>query len=147
MREVLPGLVDGAPERYRGLGLSDLASEMHETLRATGQMSLQAQAFSRLPEQKMKNADAYAHMVRGTVAPTRLAELAGRTVAVGVVPYPPGIPLLMPGECAVEDADPCIGYLRALEDFDRRYPGFEHDLHGVVHHRGEYVIDCVKQPA
>lgn len=37
-----------------------------------------------------------------------------------------------------------IGYLRALEEFDRLFPGFEHDLHGVDHVGGDYVITCVE---
>jgi arginine decarboxylase len=147
LREAMPALLDSDSERYGALGLRDLAREMHRTLRETGQLHLQAQAFSRLPQQTMTNADAYAHVVRGTIEPTRLADVAGRTVAVGVVPYPPGIPLLMPGESAGGADEPFIGYLRALEEFDRRFPGFEHDLHGVEHVAGDYVIDCVKDGA
>jgi lysine decarboxylase/arginine decarboxylase len=66
-----------------------------------------------------------------------------RTVAVGVVPYPPGIPLLMPGEQTGDDNGPWLGYLQALQDFDRRFPGFEHDTHGVESIDGEYVVLCV----
>ena len=141
---VLPGLLDVDTERYGRMGLADLAAQMHDTLKKTKQMQLQAQAFSRLPAQTMANADAYAHLVRGTVRPVRLADIAGRTVAVGVVPYPPGIPLLMPGENAGPADGPFIGYLQALEEFDRLFPGFEHDLHGVDRVRGDYVICCVE---
>jgi len=144
LREALPSLVRDHPDRYGSSGLADLGAEMHATLRETGQMKSQAEAFSRLPAQTMTNADAYAHVVRGSVEPVRLAEIAGRTVAVGVVPYPPGIPLLMPGENAGAADEPFIGYLRALEEFDRRFPGFEHDLHGVEHEGGDYVVSCVK---
>ena len=38
-----------------------------------------------------------------------------------VVPYPPGIPILMPGE-NVETST--VEYLEALQAFDRRFPGF-----------------------
>jgi arginine decarboxylase len=139
----LPGLLDVDAARYGQIGLADLAGQMHDTLKKTNQMQLQAEAFSRLPAQTMTNADAYAHVVRGTVRPVRLADIAGRTVAVGVVPYPPGIPLLMPGENVGSADGPFIGYLRALEEFDRLFPGFEHDLHGVDHVGGEYMITCV----
>ena len=61
------------------------------------------------------------------------------------VPYPPGIPMLMPGENAGAADGPFIGYLRALEEFDRLFPGFEHDLHGVDHIGGDYVITCVEE--
>jgi hypothetical protein len=55
-------------------------------------------------------------------------ELEGRVAAVGLVPYPPGIPVLMPGEEA--NAAVCA-YLQGLEAFDDRFPGFEHEIHGI----------------
>jgi arginine/lysine/ornithine decarboxylase len=42
--------------------------------------------------------------------------------------YPPGIPVLMPGEEA--NAAVCE-YLQGLEAFDDRFPGFEHEIHGL----------------
>lgn len=67
-----------------------------------------------------------------------------RTVAVCVMLYPPGIPLLMPGEKASEEA---VDYLRALQDFDRRFPGFEHEVHGVEPKDGQYLIYCLDRSA
>ena len=55
-------------------------------------------------------------------------ELEGRVAAVGLVPYPPGIPVLMPGEEA--NAAVCA-YLQGLEAFDDKFPGFEHEIHGL----------------
>jgi len=54
-----------------------------------------------------------------------------RTVAVQTVPYPPGIPLMMPGEKAGADKRALIDYLLAMELFDSHFPGFGHDNHGV----------------
>ena len=42
-----------------------------------------------------------------------------------------GIPLIMPGENAGPADGPALGYLKALEGFDRQFPAFEHDSHGV----------------
>jgi arginine decarboxylase len=62
------------------------------------------------------------------------------------VPYPPGIPLLMPGEHAGEPDGPVLGYLRALQHLDRTFPGFGHDIHGVEPVAdGTYRILCVKE--
>jgi len=91
----------------------------------------------------MPNCDAFAHVVRGTVEPVKLDAAAGRTSALGVVPYPPGIPLLMPGEGLGAADGPFMAYLKALQEFDRRFPGFEHDLHGVEHEDGDYVLTVV----
>ena len=60
------------------------------------------------------------------------------------MPYPPGIPLLMPGENAGPRDGPVLGYLKALEAFDQRCPGFAHDIHGVELVEGRYRILCLK---
>jgi arginine/lysine/ornithine decarboxylase len=91
----------------------------------------------------MKNADAFAHVVHGTVGSVRLDDAADRTTAGGIVPYPPGIPLLMPGENLGAPDGPHVAYLKALQKFDRRFPGFEHDLHGVSHDDGDYILTVI----
>lgn len=62
-----------------------------------------------------------------------------------MVPYPPGIPMLMPGENAGEADGPLLGYLKALEEFDKRFPGFAHDTHGVVVEEERYKVLCIKK--
>ena len=74
-----------------------------------------------------------------------VADLAGRTLATGVVPYPPGIPLMMPGENAGPSGGALIGYLKALEAFDDRFPGFGHDTHGIEIEDGVYHALVVRQ--
>jgi len=65
-----------------------------------------------------------------------------------VVPYPPGIPLLMPGERAGAGDGPILGYLKALQDFDRKFPGFGYDIHGVRRGTGGgYEVMCVQRHA
>ena len=143
LSRVLPAVVAGAPRVYGSMGLADLAREMHETLGETGQLDALHAAFGTLPTPELKNADAFAHVVHGTVEQVTLAAAAGRTTAVGVVPYPPGIPLLMPGEnCGAPDG-PHIAYLNALQEFDRRFPGFEHALHGVGRNDGDYILTVI----
>jgi arginine/lysine/ornithine decarboxylase len=70
--------------------------------------------------------------------------MAERTATVMVVPYPPGIPILMPGESAGAADGPLLQYLAALQTFDKRFPGFEHDIHGVERDaHGNYAIECL----
>ena len=54
--------------------------------------------YTTLPEMTLRPADAYDRLVRGRVESVEIDKLMGRTLAVMVVPYPPGIPLIMPGE-------------------------------------------------
>ncbi|MEO7940083.1 MAG: arginine decarboxylase, partial [Burkholderiaceae bacterium] len=98
-----------------------------------------------LPVPVLSPVGAYEQLVNGRVESLALAQFAGRTVATGVVPYPPGIPLLMPGENAGEATGPMLGYLKALESFDAEMPGFAHDTHGVEIVDGRYQILCITQ--
>jgi arginine/lysine/ornithine decarboxylase len=88
---------------------------------------------------------AYQHLVRGEIEHVALDELADRVLATSVVPYPPGIPMLMPGETTGAADGPYLSYLRALASWDRRFPGFGHDTHGVENRRGTYYVQCLKQ--
>jgi arginine/lysine/ornithine decarboxylase len=144
LKEVLPGLIHDHPERYRGMGLRDLADQMFSQMKASKQTHLLAQAFSTLPRPEMTPSNAYSRLVHDEVEPVAVDKMANRIVATGVVPYPPGIPMLMPGEDAGPDDGPYLGYLRALQAWDRLFPGFGHDIHGVENIDGTYHIYCLK---
>jgi arginine decarboxylase len=59
---------------------------------------------------------------------------------------PPGIPVLMPGESVGEEDGPLLRYLGALESFDRHFPGFGSETHGVTRDpdTGDYLIECLR---
>ena len=147
LEQSIPGLVDSNPERYGSMGLRDLADEMFAQLKSSRQTQCMAQAFSTLPEARMTPADAYRELVLDNIEHVELANLADRVVATSVVPYPPGIPMLMPGESFGPDNGPYLGYLRALKAWDARFPGFGHDTHGVENRDGEYFVQCLKAGA
>jgi lysine decarboxylase/arginine decarboxylase len=111
--------------------LRDLADRMFAAMRELGTTRLMGDAYRGPADADAAAVAAFEELVRGNVERVTLAELAGRTAATGVVPYPPGIPLLMPGEQAGADDGPIIGYLRALERYDALFPGFEHHTHGI----------------
>jgi hypothetical protein len=131
LRDAPPRLAAAHPERYGTLGLADLCDEMHHALRTERMPALLDSAFDALPEAKLSPADAYRRLVRGRTERLSLAAMRDRTATVMVVPYPPGIPILMPGESSGPADGPLLQYLSALEAFDKRFPGFEHDIHGV----------------
>ncbi len=142
---ILPNLVDAFPERYATMGLRDLSDEMFDHYRKSNQMHHLQQAFSSLPVPEMLPADAYRRLVRNQVERIRLDEAAQRVVATSIVPYPPGIPMMMPGESTGPADGPYIGYLKALRDWDRRFAGFGHETHGVEVKAGEHYLHCLKQ--
>ena len=147
LAEVMPDLAQGYPEAYGGIGLRDLADQMFAQLKEARQTHWLAEAFSTLPRPVMTPNAAYQHLVRDEIEHVPLEELARRVLATSVVPYPPGIPMLMPGEETGPADGPYLGYLRALCAWDHRFPGFGHDTHGVENRDGVYYVQCLKKGA
>ncbi|HEV8442615.1 MAG TPA: Orn/Lys/Arg decarboxylase N-terminal domain-containing protein [Steroidobacteraceae bacterium] len=145
LEQVLPGLVSDHGATYGGMGLRDLADQMFDQLKTSKQTQCMAEAFSTLPEPKLSPNNAYQYLVRDEIEHVPLEELANRVLATSVVPYPPGIPMLMPGEETGPDDGPYLGYLRALQNWDKRFPGFGHDTHGVENRDGTHFIQCLKR--
>ena len=90
----------------------------------------------------MRPSDAFARVAHREIERVKLDDLEGRITAVLLTPYPPGIPLLIPGERFNQTI---IRYLKFARDFNTRFPGFETDIHGLVKREdGRYYVDCVK---
>jgi arginine decarboxylase len=144
LEHALPPLMAQYGERYAGIGLRGLCDRMFAAMVDLNTTKLMGAAFSVLPHPEMSPVDAYERLVKNQVERVTLDRLENRTMATGVVPYPPGIPLLMPGENAGPASGPMIGYLKALEAFDLQFPGFVHDTHGVEVEDGAYSVLVVK---
>jgi arginine decarboxylase len=143
--EALPELVKQHPDRYAGLTLPELCNRMHAQLSKSELTTLLEDAFTSPPQAVLTPAQTYQRLIRGGTEPVRLAELADRTAATMVVTTPPGIPVLMPGENAGKADGPTLRYLRVLEDFDREFPGFPSETHGVTRDTsGDYWITCLR---
>ncbi|MCY1410239.1 Biodegradative arginine decarboxylase [compost metagenome] len=150
LEQVLPDLVDSHGDRYSAMGLKDLAAEMHEDMLATQMLHNMDAAYTLLPDPVASPRTTYAKLVKGEIEQIAVRDMLDRTVAVQIVPYPPGIPLMMPGEKAGADKKAIVDYLMAMEAFDGRFPGFEHDNHGVEIERDSqgrptYKVYVVKQ--
>ena len=145
LEQVLPELVARYPGRYSSLGLRDLGDLMFQAMSDLKTTEMMARGFSTLPQPDFSPQEAFELLVHNDIEIVELAEMEGRTVATAVVPYPPGIPLLMPGENAGPADGPLLGYLKALEEYDLRFPGFTHDTHGVTVEDGVYRIACVRK--
>ena len=147
LAEIMPELASSYPGTYGSKGLRDIADEMFDQLKVSKQTQWLAQAFSTLPELAMSPSDAYQYLVRDEIEHVPLENLANRILATSIVPYPPGIPMLMPGESVGPDDGPNLGYLRALWAWDQRFPGFGLDTHGIETRDGVQYIQCLKADA
>ena len=145
LQEVLPDLPANSPAVYGGMGLRDLADQMFAQLKESRQTHWLAEAFSTLPTPTMTPNAAYQYLVKDDIEHVPLDKLANRVLATSVVPYPPGIPMLMPGESTGPADGPYLGYLKALAAWDARFPGFGHDTHGVENRDGVYYVQCLKK--
>jgi arginine decarboxylase len=145
LTEVLPNVVASAPERYAGMGLKDLGDEMWAHLRKSKQGHWQAEAYNTLPTPIMTPRRAFQKLMAGNAEKVPLAEMANRVVAVGVIPYPPGIPIVMPGENMGAADGPWITYLRTLQEWGHRFPGFAKEVEGTEERDGTYYVYCVNK--
>ena len=96
----------------------------------------------------MKPTDAFSHIAHRKTERVNIDDLEGRITTSLLTPYPPGIPLLIPGERFNRKI---VDYLVFAREFNRQFPGFDTDVHGLVEEEtaaadGQmYYVDCVKQ--
>ncbi|MGE5128775.1 MAG: Orn/Lys/Arg decarboxylase N-terminal domain-containing protein [Sphingomonadaceae bacterium] len=149
LERVLPALTGAHPEAYAGMGLKALCYAVHRVYREDNLPKAQKDMYTTLPEMALRPADAYDHLVRGRVESVEIDKLMGRTLAVMVVPYPPGIPVIMPGERLTRATKSIQDYLLYAREFDSKFPGFETDIHGLRFEPTErgrrYLVDCVAE--
>ena len=151
LKDVLPDLFQKNQQRYANMRIQDLSREMHQFFHARDAATTSADVYGTIPDQALTPSAAFAAMVRGDVDRVPLEAVDGRVAAVMVVPYPPGIPVIMPGERFDCKRTPkLIEFLKLLADFDSAFPGFEHEVHGVTSDRDpstgavHYAVDCVR---
>ena len=60
-----------------------------------------------------------------------LRQLIGKVSANMILPYPPGIPVLIPGERITEQSRTILEFIFLLCDIGVEFPGFETAIHGV----------------
>lgn len=141
--KVLPEFIQKQP-CYERVGLKDLCTQIHEVYKANDVARLTTEMYLSDMVPAMKPTDAFAKMAHREIDRVVIEDLEGRITAVLLTPYPPGIPLLIPGERfnAI-----IVNYLKFARDFNERFPGFETDVHGlvkdVVEGKPMYYVDCV----
>ena len=142
---VLPEFITKYP-RYEKIGLRDLCDQIHGIYKANDIARLTTEMYLSNMEPAMKPADAFAKMAHREIDRVEIDDLAGRVTSVLLTPYPPGIPLLIPGE---RFNSTIVRYLQFARDFNQRFPGFETDIHGLVQEEVDgkvrYFVDCVVQ--
>ena len=139
--KVLPEFVQKNP-RYEMVGLRDLCAQIHGIYMHNDVARLTTEMYLSDMVPAMRPADAFAKMAHREIERVPVDALEGRVTAVLLTPYPPGIPLLIPGERFNRTI---CSYLKFAREFNARFPGFETDIHGLVKGAdGAYHVDCVR---
>ena len=144
LEEALQDLTQRFPNRYRGTTLKQLSDEMQAAMIELRLATLVNEACDEDFDPVLTPAQTYQKLVRGETERVRFADMAGRIAAVMLVPYPPGIPMSMPGERLGGPESPVIRLILAMEVFGKRFPGFEREVHGIeVDGDGNYWMRAV----
>ena len=142
---ILPEFCQKMP-KYEKMGLRDLCHHIHTLYAKHDIARLTTEMYLSDLTPAMKPSDAYAQIAHRNTERVPIDELEGRITTSLVTPYPPGIPLLIPGEVFNKTI---IDYLKFAREFNSNCPGFETDIHGLVEVKDElakthYFADCVK---
>jgi arginine/lysine/ornithine decarboxylase len=132
--------------KYERMGLKDLCQYIHQLYAKYDIARLTTEMYLSDLTPAMKPADAFAQIARRNTERVSIDHLIGRITTSLVTPYPPGIPLLIPGEVFNKKI---VDYLLFAREFNLLCPGFETDIHGLVEVVGDdgvvsYFADCVK---
>ncbi len=131
--------------KYERVGLKDIANLIHAFYREhdVAKMTTEMYLSDMIPA--MPPSEAFAKMAHRDIERVSIDHLENRVTAMLVTPYPPGIPLLIPGERFNKRI---VDYLKFARDFNEKFPGFETDIHGLVKDeidgRKAYFVDCVR---
>ena len=144
LAEVLPEMAAQYPDAYRMMGLKELGDRMFNYLRREEPGRKLNDAFNTLPKAEMTPREAFLKIAANEVEMVPCEHLYGRIAANSIIPYPPGIPMLMSGENFGNANSPQIGYLKSLLSWNREFPGFEHITEGVEMRNDNCYVMCVK---
>ena len=144
LARILPEFVQ-QHRRYERMGLKDLCQHVHELYAKYDIARLTTEMYLSDLKPAMKPSDAYAHIAQRKTERVEIDHLEGRITVGLVTPYPPGIPLLIPGEVFNKKI---VDYLLFAREFAKECPGFETDIHGLVEIEDEkgnvrFYADCV----
>jgi len=146
---ILPEFCAAHP-RYERMGLRDLSQSIHEMYAKGDIARLTTEMYLSDLQPAMKPSDAFAHIAHRKTERVAIDELEGRITTSLLTPYPPGIPLLIPGERFNRKI---VDYLKFTRAFNAAFPGFDTDVHGLVTthemqgvnvEQGLYYVDCVR---
>ncbi len=145
MWRIMPEFCAKHPQ-YERMGLRDLCQLIHSLYAKYDIARLTTEIYLTDLKPAMKPSDAFAQIAHRNTERVPVDKLVGRVATSLITPYPPGIPLLIPGEVFNKRI---VDYLKFSREFNRQLPGFETDIHGLVEQTDDngnlgLYADCVR---
>jgi len=131
VKTVLPQLYQEHPEFYEHMLIQTLAQKIHSLIVKHNLPKVMYHAFDILPKVIMTPHHAYQKLIRQEIKLIPLNKLKGEVCAAMILPYPPGVPLIMPGEQITDESETILDFLLMLDDIGQAFPGFSTEIHGV----------------
>jgi lysine decarboxylase len=131
IEKIIPNLYQEAPKFYREYRIQELAQAIHQLYIENHLCEKMDEAYELIPHMAMTPYEARQHVIKEEVVKTPLQELKGKVASEMILPYPPGIPLLLPGETITNESLSIIKFLETLCKIGDLYPGFETSIHGL----------------
>ena len=146
IKNFIPSLYAEDPRFYENMHVQELASGIHAMMKKFKLPELMFKAFDVLPELKITPNAAWQEELRGNTEEIELKHMVNRVNANMILPYPPGVPLVLPGEMLTEATRPVLDFLEMLCEIGSKYPGFETDIHGLYQHSdGSFTVKVLKE--
>lgn len=145
IKEAIPSLYKKDPSFYDGMRLQELAQGIHKLIVEHDLPNMMFHAFETLPKMVMTPFDAFQRELNGEVEEVRIQDMQDKVNANMILPYPPGVPLVMPGEMLTADNRALLDFMLMLCEIGEHFPGFETDIHGAYRQPdGSYTVKVLK---
>ncbi|HHF3533201.1 TPA: lysine decarboxylase LdcC [Haemophilus influenzae] len=144
VKDILPEVYSESPVFYENMGIQTLAKGIHQLICKHNLPELMYKAFDILPKMVMTPNKAFQLELNGAVQDCYIEDMVGKVNANMILPYPPGVPLVMPGEMITEESRPILEFLLMLCEIGSHYPGFATDIHGAYKQDdGRYKVKII----
>lgn len=146
VKVALPSLYKENPGFYEHMKIQELAQGIHKLIKEHNLPDIMYRAFDVLPEMVMTPFAAFQKELNKEVEEVRIEDMIGKVSANMILPYPPGVPVVMPGEMLTEESRPVLDFLLLLCEIGAHYPGFATDIHGAYRQEdGSYTVKVIKE--
>ncbi|THA22503.1 lysine decarboxylase LdcC [Histophilus somni] len=144
VKDILPNIYAHAPKFYETMRIQELAGGIHRLICKHNLPDLMFKAFDILPKMIMTPNKAFNLELKGNIDECYVEDMVGKINANMILPYPPGVPLIMPGEMITEESRAILEFLVMLCEIGTHYPGFETDIHGAYRQDdGRYKVKII----